>query len=158
MRATDIPIASPCGADWRTMKPSDTKRFCEACKKHVHDLSAMTPAEARALLASPPTEGLCVRYLHDAHGDVVFRDAPLPSAMLVRAKRIAQAAAWVALPAALAACSSAIDSCPMPTMGAVAVPMSQVPPAPSASASPPAAVSTLQQVMGAPPARAVETK
>jgi hypothetical protein len=35
----------------------------------VHDLSTMTSVEARSLLASPPTEGLFVRYLYDTHGE-----------------------------------------------------------------------------------------
>jgi hypothetical protein len=135
MRATEIPIASPCGQDWRTMKPSDTARFCDSCKKHVHDLSAMTPADARSLLSSPPTEGLCVRYLYDARGDIVFRGAPVPAGMLVRAKRFAAAAVAVSLPMALAACSGSIDETPGPMMmGAVACPMPP-PPAPSGSAS-----------------------
>jgi hypothetical protein len=149
MRTTDIPIASPCGADWRTMKPSDTKRFCDSCKKHVHDLSAMTAGDARALLASPPTEGLCVRYLYDAHGDIAFRGAPLPPSMLSRAKRVARVAAGVALPVALAACSSAVNEEPpqMTTMGVVACPMPPAPPpTPSASAS------AVQPVSAAPPA------
>jgi hypothetical protein len=134
MRATDIPIASPCGADWRTMKPSDTKRFCDACQKHVHDLSAMTPTAAKALLSSPPTEGLCVRYLYDAHGEILFRDAPLPTGMLVRAKRFATAAAAVALPMALAACSGSMPV--QATMGEVQVMMGAPPPLPAPSATP----------------------
>jgi hypothetical protein len=124
MRATDISIASPCGADWRTMKPSDTKRFCETCQKHVHDLSAMTAAGARALLAEPRTEGLCVRYLADAYGEVVFRSPPLAPSLLVRARRVAARAVAVALPMTLAACSSSLGEPPQPfTMGAVACPM-----------------------------------
>jgi hypothetical protein len=150
MRATDIPIASPCGADWRTMKPSDTKRFCDACQKHVHDLSAMTPTAAKALLSSPPTEGLCVRYLYDAHGEILFRDAPLPTGMLVRAKRFATAAAAVALPMALAACSGSMGDGPEPVMmGAVACPMPT--PAPSASVPVQATMGEVQVMMGAPP-------
>jgi hypothetical protein len=132
MHASEIPIASPCGADWRTMKPTDTKRFCESCQKHVHDLSAMTRDEARAVLASPPVEGLCVRYLHDAHGDIVFRQGPIAPTLLVRAKRLATAAAAAALPLAMAACAgNATTGSPPPMMGAVACP---APPMPSASA------------------------
>jgi hypothetical protein len=139
MRATEIPIASPCGADWRTMKPSDRTRFCDACKKHVHDLSAMSAPEARALLASPPTEGLCVRYLYDAHGDIVFRSAPVPPTMLVRARRAAVSAAAVAFPMALAAC-----------MGAPARPLPAVAPDAAASATQTIGEPPMVPMMGAP--------
>lgn len=140
MHRSEIPIASPCGADWRTMSPSDTKRFCATCKKHVHDLSSMTKDEARALLASKPTEGLCVRYLYDARGgDVIFRNA-VPAGFLVRAKRLAMIAA---LPMAAAACSSAMGEAhpsqpnpePVQMMGAIAVEEPPTPPVPTAKAA-----------------------
>ncbi len=139
MQATEIAIETPCGQDWQSMKPGDRKRFCGECKKHVHDLSSMSRAEAREVLQSRPTEGLCVRYLYDAHGDVVFRDAPIPASFLSRAKRIAAAAA---LPMSLAACSGSMGETPpppMPMMGSIACPMPEPPPQPepppSASAS-----------------------
>jgi hypothetical protein len=106
------------------MKPSDNKRFCDACKKHVHDLSAMTEEDARAALATPPAEGLCVRYLYDAHGAIVFRGAPMAPSMLVRARRFAAAA----LPLALAACTGSMGEAPVqPMIGAVACPMPGAP-------------------------------
>jgi hypothetical protein len=132
MRATDISINSPCGADWTTMKPSDNKRFCDTCKKHVHDLSAMTKDEAHAVLASPPLEGLCVRFLHDAYGDVVFQpERTLPPSLLVRARRLASYAVVAAIPVGLTACMGARVEAPAPMMGAVACPLPP-PPAPSA--------------------------
>jgi hypothetical protein len=141
MHAREIPISTPCGADWRTMKPSDTKRFCDTCKKHVHDLSAMTRGEAQAVLASPPVEGLCVRYLRDAHGDIVFRQGPIAPTLLVRARRIALVAAAAALPMAMAACGTM--GSPRPTMG------SPVPTTPNPSASASAdAPDTLVPMMG----------
>ena len=92
------------------MKPADMKkRFCDECELHVHDLSAMTKREARAVLAS---EGLCIRYLYDQHGAVVFSDDArlvAPSA-LVRAKRFVQGAMAVALPMTLTACIGAAPS------------------------------------------------
>ncbi len=148
MHANEIPIATPYGADWRTMKPTDNKRFCDACKKHVHDLSAMTQDEARAVLASPPVEGLCVRYLHDAHGDIVFQ--PIAPTFLVRAKRLAMMAAAAALPMAMAACGGGASN-PPPMMGAVACPTPPIP-EPSASASA-VAPEVLIPTMGAPPAQ-----
>jgi hypothetical protein len=129
MHATDLSIASPCGADWRAMKPSDKKRFCDTCRKHVHDLSAMPEDEARAVLASPPLEGLCVRFLYDAHGDVVFRPREIVApSLLVRAKRLATYAVAAAFPVALTACMGAAAPAPPVMMGAVACPM---PPTPS---------------------------
>src|SRR5215472_3225972 len=97
MNRSDVPIASPCSADWSTMTLADRGRFCGACRKVVRELRQMTEAEARALLSSPPTEGLCVRYVHDATGEILFRrDAVMPAATLVR--RAAAAVALAVLP------------------------------------------------------------
>ena len=62
MKKTELPIASPCNADWSTMDPRDKARFCGECKKLVHDLSSLRETDAKRLLASRG-EGLCVRYL-----------------------------------------------------------------------------------------------
>jgi hypothetical protein len=128
MNTSEVPIASPCGQDWTTMKPGDKGRYCGACKKTVHDLSALTKREARALLAAPTTEGLCVRYLYDAHGDIAFTDT-VPASRLVCAKRALVAAAALALPMTLNACMGA-QARPVPppdpdmqqVTGAVAMP------------------------------------
>ncbi len=45
-------IAKPCPMKWEDMVGDATKRFCAVCNKHVHDLGAMTEAQARALVAS----------------------------------------------------------------------------------------------------------
>jgi len=149
MNRTEIPIASPCAADWSTMTLADRGRFCGACSKVVRELKQMTESEARAMLASPPTEGLCVRYVHDATGEIVFRrDGIVPVSKLVR--RAAMVALAAALPLSTAACMGAA-----PMMGSPPA----VTPTPSASASAPVE----QVMMGAPPpmqppvAPAVET-
>jgi len=80
MDRNDIPIPTPCRADWDTMSAGD--RWCAECQKHVHDLSAMTSDQARALLTGPETEGLCVRYLCDTSGVVVFQPQE-PEARLI---------------------------------------------------------------------------
>ncbi len=117
MRREDIPIESPCGMDWNGMKPASMKkRFCDACKMHVHDLSKMSRREAKALLSAPRTEGLCVRYLYDQHGEVVFTDS------LVRARRLVAGAVAVASTMTLTAC-----------MGAAPAPRPQQPAAVQAS-------------------------
>lgn len=106
MEQRDFPIASPCSLDWQKMTPADGGRFCGDCKKVVRDLSRLSEGEARALLRTPPREGLCVRYLHDRHGKIFFagdaRAPLLPPSFLHRAKRVAVAS--VAL-AALEGCS-----------------------------------------------------
>jgi hypothetical protein len=138
MNRTDLPIAAPCSADWSTMTLADRGRFCGACRKVVRELAQLTEAEARALLASPPTEGLCVRYIHDAAGEILFRqDAVVPVTCLVR--RAAMLALAAALPLSTAACMGAAAQPPM--MGSVTAP------SPSASA-----VDVPQVMMGAPPA------
>src|SRR5258708_15435925 len=72
MNKTDLPIASPCNVPWTSLVGSDATRFCGTCQQHVHDLSTMTRSAARALLTGPSTAGLCVRYLHDDEGTIMF--------------------------------------------------------------------------------------
>lgn len=107
MHKDSLPIAKPCHVDFDAMTRGDKSRFCGACKKHVHELTKLTESEARTLLAAPSAEGLCVRYVHDDLGHVVFRDSfrdrPIPASTLIRAKRVLQTA-LVALPLSLTAC------------------------------------------------------
>lgn len=110
MKTSEVAIQTPCGLDWRKMTPQAGGRFCGECKKVVRDLSSMTEGEASALLRGPERGNLCVRYVYDAHGRVIF-DARVsrefvPAAMLARAKRAAAVVATAALPLAVEACSS----------------------------------------------------
>jgi hypothetical protein len=140
MNRTELPIASPCNADWTTMTFAERGRFCGACKKVVRELAQMTESEARAMLASPPTEGLCVRYIHDVAGEIVFRREVVPVSSLQRMRRAAATAlAAASLPLVAAGCMGAAPM-PPPVMGAA--------PAPSASAS---SAPTTEVMMGAPP-------
>ena len=66
MHQSEVPIPSPCAADWNAMTGDARKRYCATCAKHVHDLSAMTERQARAT-AVP---GSCVRYAHDRFGRI----------------------------------------------------------------------------------------
>ncbi len=139
MHKDSLPIAKPCHVDFDAMTRGDKSRFCGACKKHVHELTKLTESEARALLAAPSAEGLCVRYVHDDLGHVVFRDSfrdrPIPAISLVRAKRVLQTA-LVALPLSLTACMGASQQRPA-LMGEPApafAPDASVPEASAASA------------------------
>jgi hypothetical protein len=104
MKRDDIPLAFPCGADFTSMPKVDGGRLCSACDTIVHDLSSMSEADARAVLASRTTDRLCVRYLYDARGRVVFAGEPLAGATIVPADSLTRkAAARLARTAMLAA-------------------------------------------------------
>jgi hypothetical protein len=148
MNRTDLPIATPCTVDWTTMTLADRGRFCGECKKVVRELAQLTESEARALLASPPTEGLCVRYVHDTTGEILFRRDLVPAGRLARMGRAAAVAVAVAsIPLAAAGCMGTAPM-PPPTMGAVR-------PVP---AEPEPAVETMgAATMGTPPIPATVT-
>lgn len=110
MKATELGIKAPCTLDWTKMTPAEGGRFCGDCKKVVRDLSKMTEAEARALVAKERYEGLCVQMLVDRDGNVFFGGDELVSASLLsKAKRAAMAAAAIALPLATNACTAMSD-------------------------------------------------
>jgi hypothetical protein len=78
-----IRIASPCTASWDAMEGTDRVRFCQQCQLRVYNLSAMTTAEARALVAK--TEGrLCARMYRRADGSIITQDCPVGVAALRR--------------------------------------------------------------------------
>ena len=67
------------------MPGGDAKRFCASCDKHVHDLSAGTEEEARALFAANRGERVCVRFKKDGAGNVRFRGAAMAAALSLAA-------------------------------------------------------------------------
>jgi hypothetical protein len=69
-----IRIAEPCHEDWDAMAGDARARHCARCDLHVTDLSALTRAEAEAVLSQRTPGGrLCVRYAVDASGALVTR-------------------------------------------------------------------------------------
>lgn len=102
----ELPIPNPCGFDFAKMTRAEAnRRFCASCRKHVHDLTLLTEAEARALIASPRTAELCVRYVADAKGRVVFVP-DVPATRLTYRKRTVLAAAALAAAAAASGCAT----------------------------------------------------
>lgn len=101
---TRISIQSPCNADWASMTGDERKRFCGECRKHVHDLSSMSPAEADALVRDAKGR-LCVRFQPDVSGGVVHRSRS-------RRARLARwgLAALASLTAAPALASGRVDT------------------------------------------------
>jgi hypothetical protein len=95
-----IEIASPCTASWDAMRGDDRVRFCDQCKLHVYDISAMSRPEATELIVEH--EGrLCVQMYRRADGTVITDDCSAIRKAARRAARIALAASSVVLCAAL---------------------------------------------------------
>jgi hypothetical protein len=72
----NIRIASPCSADWDEMTGTDAVRFCGQCEKNVYNLSAMTRAEAEALVTAKDSK-MCVRLYQRKDGTVLTQDCPV---------------------------------------------------------------------------------
>lgn len=71
-----VSVAAPCPAKWEDMVGDDRTRFCGHCAKNVYNVSAMTAAEAEALIREK--EGrVCMRLFRRADGTVLTSDCPL---------------------------------------------------------------------------------
>jgi len=97
-----VDVATPCKADWESMSGDDKKRFCSLCKLHVHNLSAMSEAEAEAFVRQAEVERagggrVCVRFYRRADGTVLTQDCPVGVAARVRRRVVAVRGAMVAL-------------------------------------------------------------
>ena len=68
-----ISVDQPCPQAWDAMAGDDKNRFCTHCNRHVHDLSAMTTAEAADLICKAAGK-LCVRYQPTVDGAVKTLD------------------------------------------------------------------------------------
>jgi hypothetical protein len=90
-----LPIADPCSQPWDEMRAEGSRRWCESCNLHVHDLSALSPAAAEGLVERH-RGALCVRYLHDGDEILHFAPAPRPAGRSMEAAAALLAAAWIA--------------------------------------------------------------
>src|ERR1041385_2609195 len=118
---TSWSVAEPCSADWETMRGNDRRRFCEHCRKHVHNVSAMNKSE-RAEFAKA-SGAVCIRY--ELRPDGRFADFSF-LASLRRWFPILRLVRWSAL---VALCSVVLNGCMMgarPISGRTRMP-SQVP-------------------------------
>lgn len=93
-RLTKLRIASPCHERWEAMRGDDRVRHCDRCDKDVHDLSAMSAAEADALLAAAGARP-CLRLHRRADGRVITGDCP-EGARLRRRRRVTAIVAPIA--------------------------------------------------------------
>jgi hypothetical protein len=112
MDASDLELSRPCPIDLDDLgvDRSQPQVFCAHCQATVTDISKMREAEAAAFVAERRGSGVCISYLRDAAGNVLFADSPrprpapalVPAARLIRPK-LRRAAAIAAL--SLAACT-----------------------------------------------------
>jgi len=100
----EIEIADPCPVAWDEMSGTDAQRHCAQCSKTVHDLSAMAPAAAAALLAGAAPGGTCVRVRCDRDGFVIHHAALTPKCAHRRLRPLTPVLA------AIAACSVPTES------------------------------------------------
>jgi hypothetical protein len=88
-----VRIASPCDARWEDMTGDERTRRCAQCALDVHNIAAMTRAEAEALIArhlGPGGDGsrLCAQIYRRADGTILTRDCPVGlAAVRVKARR-----------------------------------------------------------------------
>lgn len=69
----NIVVASPCPADWNAMTGDSRVRACGTCNKHVFNLSAMTRADAEALIREKHGD-LCAQYWQRKDGTILLAD------------------------------------------------------------------------------------
>lgn len=70
-----ISVASPCRADWATMKGDAQVRHCAQCDKNVYNLSELSLEDIAQLVQSK--EGrLCVKFYRRADGTILTDDCP----------------------------------------------------------------------------------
>jgi len=68
-----VRVASPCHARWEDMAGDERARFCRHCQKHVFNLSAMTRAEAEALIREKDGR-FCGRFYRRRDGRMLTAD------------------------------------------------------------------------------------
>ena len=84
-----LQLSFQCPANWEEMEGDDRRLYCGHCRKHVHNLSAMTRPEAEAIATG--SEEVCVRMECRADGTTVIKDCPKTAEARKRMSRIAGA-------------------------------------------------------------------
>lgn len=65
-----VRIASPCKADWESMEGDERVRFCQSCRKHVYNFSALTPEAIDELIRAKEGK-LCARFYRRRDGTML---------------------------------------------------------------------------------------
>ena len=89
-----IGVSTPCKEPWAKMQGDEKIRFCGRCEKNVYNLSAMTTAEAEAIVSG--RGDLCVRLFRRPDGTVLTSDCPVGAKRRRRRRLVVTAVAAVA--------------------------------------------------------------
>ena len=92
----NIRIATPCTADWNAMTGDARVRHCASCDKEVFNLSAMTRAEAEALVVEK-NANLCARYYQRKDGTILLADCEVGRAQQRRRLKLVGAGLFVTI-------------------------------------------------------------
>jgi hypothetical protein len=76
MHRDDVPVQEPCFVAESELDARQLGHFCRTCRKHVHDLSAMSESAATVLLKLKGERDLCVSYRTDLDGRLLHQPAP----------------------------------------------------------------------------------
>ncbi|MGE3107936.1 MAG: hypothetical protein AB7G11_10590 [Phycisphaerales bacterium] len=111
IRLDQIRVASPCTEPWDGMTGDEKSRRCARCNLNVHNLTAMTRAEAEAFLARAGEGRVCVRFFQRHDGTVLTQDCPVGVARARAALRrgVARIAAALGLLGAGTAMGAAME-------------------------------------------------
>lgn len=114
MDRASLTLAFPCTADFSRMREVPGGRHCDDCDKVVHDLSSMSEADAREVLRSQPPDRVCVRYVYEPDGRVVFGGVPRGVAIVPEhalSRKWKHTLALAAAAAATSAVAMLIEAC-----------------------------------------------
>lgn len=106
-----VRISNPCPLAGRAWGAGEKSWHCPQCDLNVHNFSAMTEAEADAVLAAGRASGrVCASFLADRDGAPITADRPWALRTVLLRNRLARLAAGLGLAALLgskvAGCSS----------------------------------------------------
>lgn len=72
----ELRVATPCEADWNQMVGDHRVRRCGDCKQNVYNFSAMTRAEAEAVIVAKDGK-MCMRYYERSDGTMLLKDCSI---------------------------------------------------------------------------------
>jgi hypothetical protein len=151
-----IHVASPCNVPWDSMVGDGRVRHCGSCDKDVYDLSAMTRADAEALLLQ--TEGkICAQYYRRSDGTILTADCDVGVGKKKKSRRRAAIAAVALTASAASAIGAAFalrndDACEgsasVETRAPTALPPTEVLPTQVSESKPPRGDESYSHVRG----------